>query len=135
MKRTCMIGLVAVVLLLAGCAQGPGKQSVQGVWASKLSKDCREWTITVSARSLSMRLAGADPLNQDIDLREDSPGADAEVYLLGRDLSRKLDMVYPLRLSVDDGALTFSSEDKNELGAAWLKLLQTMQPLHRCATS
>jgi hypothetical protein len=107
---------------------------VQGVWASEHSKDCRDWTISVRAQSLAIRLVGP-PLEQEIDLKEDSAGADAEVFLVGRDLSRKMHMTFPLRLSVQDGALTFSSETKDQLAIAWLHLLQTMQPLHRCTNS
>ena len=134
MNRALISGLAATVLLMAGCAQGPSVRSVQGRWETALTKGCEDVSITIDAQKLSVKIAGSS-LDNEIDLREDSRGIVADVYLVSRDLSRKMDMVYPIRLSLQDGALTFSSESKQPLGTAWLHVLQSMQPLHRCPSS
>jgi len=129
-KIAVLGSLLAAASLLAACAT---RQSVQGNWGSTQAGDCHTWGVTISATSLSIKMAGSS-IDQQIDLEEDARGADADIYLLGSDkaLNRKLNTLYPIRLSLQNDELTFSSDDEQPLGKAWLKLLQVMQPLHRC---
>jgi len=128
--RGAAIASLAAGLLLAACATGP---SVQGSWGAKFAKeDCKSFGATITATTLSIKLAGS-ALDEPIDLKEDSQGADADVYLLSdRDLSQKINAVYPIRMTLQNDELTFSSNSDEPLGKAWLNLLTSIQPLHRC---
>jgi hypothetical protein len=132
-KRAKIIELLAAVLMVSGCAQAYREPSVvQGKWGTDHIADCDAWSLTIDSSRMTIRMAKA-PLDLDIEMNEDSHGADVSIYLLGRPVSRQMHAIYPMRISVDNGEMTISSDNDVPLGKAWVRLLQTMQPYHRCS--
>jgi hypothetical protein len=108
---------------------------IEGQWQPNYATDCKSSTLTIDRDTISWtppsETGKPDDLSFDMDIAQEDPeGANVFVYVLGEHMAKKYQLTFAMRISVQNGEMTFkASDDQSEYGAG---IYEAMQPLRRC---